>query len=282
MALSSASELAGLLDDAGVELAHQGQLALLQSRRRFGRLGVGDAGHGGLEDRALVGGGEEAAVEVVQPAGRDQAAVEDDEAGQVLALAAQAVGGPGAHAGPALQAGAGVEEVVGVGVLGKFAGHRADERQLVHDLGHVREQIADPRPALAVPAELPRRLHHLADVGELRRLQLAHRLVRVLAVELLQQRLVVEGIHLRRAAVHVEEDDALRLGRVVRQARRRRRPDVRRGRRQRFMSAASATRRSRWRSAQHLPAGVRAAMNVRWRMASDEHLASRELRARAG
>ena len=77
-------------------------------------------GFAGLEDRALIGGRQEAAVEVVEAAGRDQAAVEDDEAGQVLVLAAQAVTDPRPHARPALEAGAGVQEVVGAVCSGKF------------------------------------------------------------------------------------------------------------------------------------------------------------------
>ena len=72
-----------------------------------------------LEERALIRGRQEAAAEAVEAAGRNHAAVEDDEPGQVAALAAQAVGDPRAHARPALQPDAGVQEVVRVGVLGE-------------------------------------------------------------------------------------------------------------------------------------------------------------------
>ncbi len=72
------------------------------------------------ERRALIRGRQKTAAEAIHAARRDHAAVEHDEAGQVLALAAQAVGDPGAHAGAALLAVAGVHEIVGVGVLGEL------------------------------------------------------------------------------------------------------------------------------------------------------------------
>ena len=69
--------------------------------------------------------------EAIDAAGGNQAAVEHHEAGQILALAAQPVGNPGPVAGPALQAAAGVQEVVGARVLGEVRHHRADDRQVV-------------------------------------------------------------------------------------------------------------------------------------------------------
>src|SRR5262249_34844448 len=155
-----------------VEGADQVELAALVL---IGRLAAYDIGHrriARLEDGALVGGGQEAAVEVVQAARRNESAVEDEEAGQVLALAAPAVAEPRAHARPTLNAAAGVQEVVGAGVLGELRHHRADDGQIIGAAGDVREQLADPQAALAVPAELPRRGHHLADIVELRRLDL--------------------------------------------------------------------------------------------------------------
>ena len=166
--------------------------------RSSGRM-LATAGIAGPEDRALEGRGQEAAVEVVQPAGRDQAAVEDDEAGQIVVLAPQAIVDPRPHAGPALNAGSGMEEIVGAGVLGKFRHHRADERP---DRRRTRATCGNrsltQRAALAILAELPRRLHDLADVVELRRLDLEDA-VRILAVVAFEHRLVVERIDLATA-----------------------------------------------------------------------------------
>src|SRR6185436_17110885 len=93
-------------------------------------LEVGDGGIGRTEDRALEGGGEEAAVEVVEAADGDEPAVEDDEAGKVLVVAAQAVADPRAHAGASLQSCPGVEEVVRAGVLREGGRHRSDHAEV--------------------------------------------------------------------------------------------------------------------------------------------------------
>ena len=50
--------------------------------------------------------------------------------------------------------------------------HRMDERHVVDTLGQVRQQIADPLAALAVPPPLPGALHHGAGVA-LKQFQLA-------------------------------------------------------------------------------------------------------------
>ena len=81
---SSASSAADALRRAAVELAAAGRAcAAASSASRLERADVGDRVRAGLEERALIRGRQEAAVEVVEPAGRDQAAVEDDEARQV-------------------------------------------------------------------------------------------------------------------------------------------------------------------------------------------------------
>ena len=101
-------------------LRSRSSLPLLQLRRSPRRAVRSATGLlAALEERALIRGRQEAAAEAVEAAGRDHAAAEHDEAGQVAALAAQAVGDPRAHARPALLAVAGVQEVVGVGVLGE-------------------------------------------------------------------------------------------------------------------------------------------------------------------
>ena len=73
------------------------------------------------------------------------------------------------------------------------------------------KDLADPGAALAVLGELERRLHHRADLLREEAGVLVEAL-QLLAVALLQLRLVVPGIDLARPAVHEQPDDALRLG----------------------------------------------------------------------
>ena len=68
-------------------------------------------------------------------------------------------------------------------------------------------------PALAVPPELPGGGEELAGPIELDPRLLERE---GLAVVALEQRLVVEGVDLRRPAAHEEEDDPLGPGRKVR------------------------------------------------------------------
>src|SRR5262249_42873638 len=130
--------------------------------------------------------------------------IEHDEARQVLALAAETVGHPRANTGPALLARAAVQEIVAVGVLREARCYRTDDRQLIDVLGNVRKEIADGNATLAVLLERPRRFDDLADVVELRRRDFHLDGFAVLAVE---ARLGIERIHLRRPAIHVQEDD---------------------------------------------------------------------------
>lgn len=112
--------VAEAVEGRGVEAFEEGELVALEGFGRFDPADVCDRVRARVEDRALIARGEEAAVEVVEAAGRDQAAVQDDEAGEVIALATQAVTEPGPHAGTTLQARAGVEEIVVLVCSGKF------------------------------------------------------------------------------------------------------------------------------------------------------------------
>ncbi len=70
-----------------VEPAQEVELAILKPRRDFARARCWPRRGRWLEDRALVRGRQEAAAEAIDAPGRDQAAIEHDEPGQVLALA---------------------------------------------------------------------------------------------------------------------------------------------------------------------------------------------------
>ena len=71
--------------------------------------------------------------------------------------------------------------------------HRLDEAQLVNQARHLGEQLAHPHAALAVLFELPRRLEQIECFAR-NHLRAFER--QRLAVVALQQRLVVERIHL--------------------------------------------------------------------------------------
>ncbi len=91
-----------------------------------------------------------------------------------------------------------------------FRLHRMNETELVHMPRHLREKLAHPATRLPVPREFPGRLHDplfggaLAGIGERAGVVEAQ----LPAVLFLEQRLVIESIHLAGPALHEEEDDA--------------------------------------------------------------------------
>ena len=104
---------------------------------------------------------------VDRAAGRQAARVgDDDERGQVVGLAAQAIGQPGAERREAVQAKAGVLLKRRRRVVRRLGDHRVDDGQFVGHLGEVREQVGDPQPALAAPAKRPVALPQQADLAE--------------------------------------------------------------------------------------------------------------------
>ena len=180
----------------------------------------GDAlGVGEIEDRvavaaeryALVRGREEARAPVDgATAGAARAGLEDDEAGEILRFAAEAVRDPRAHARAAELAGAGVHEQLRGRVIEQISGARFDECDVVDDAGRVREKIRDPRAALAVLGE------GAARAEELRAVRAVHECEALagdegfgdrLAVERDEARLVVEQVELTRAAGHEKIND---------------------------------------------------------------------------
>ena len=109
-----------------------------------------------------------------------------------------------------------MQEVVRESVLRKRRDHRPDHGHLVGTRSDVRKQIADRQPAFAVLLKRPERLQHRPDVGELSRLNLPQDFLRSLAVVLVEHRLWVKRIDLRRPAVHVEEQHMLGLRGMMR------------------------------------------------------------------
>lgn len=98
----------------------------------------------------------------------------------------------------------------------------ANERQLVHNARSVRQQIANPSAALAILLKgtpCAEEIDSVAAVheGESFAIQIALR--NRLTIELVQHRLMLEHVKLRRAARHEHVDDPLGASRKVRRLR---------------------------------------------------------------
>ena len=127
--------------------------SLLVDAARVGE--IKDRVAAGAELHALVDRGQEAAAPVgVAAAGALLARAEDDEAGQVLRLAAQAVADPGPHARPAEDHRPGGHHDLAGRVVEGVGGDALDDGQVVDDLGQVRQQFGELGSRLAVPGEL--------------------------------------------------------------------------------------------------------------------------------
>src|SRR5439155_11595805 len=98
--------------------------------------------------------------------------------------------------------------------------HGSNDAQIVGVPGDVREQLAHWKSALAVPAKLPRRLEQASRTAFRKRERtLEGQRFAVIAIE---QRLGIERIHVRWAAVHEHEDHTPGSRSEVRLLRRRR------------------------------------------------------------
>ena len=124
---------------------------------------------------------------------------EGDQAGEVLVLGSKAVEHPRAHRGPGKLEDPRVQLEKRLGMVREVGLHAIDDAEGVGMLGDLGKQVRDPEAALAVLLEFPGRSEQLGGGG----LSLADRFAGV-AREL---RLVVEGIDVRRATFHAEEDD---------------------------------------------------------------------------
>ena len=181
----------------------------------------------GAEGDAVVGGREKTAA----PHAREERLGGDlgrkfrrehDERGQVVALAAEAVGEPGTEARFAGDFATGHQKRARRIVVDRVGVDGADDGDVVDDLGGPREQFADPGAVLAVLGELEERgcdgefglaARHRGDA-----LALADRFRQVLLKTRLEGGLVVERVELRRPAVHVQINDTLRGRRKMRKA----------------------------------------------------------------
>ena len=200
-----------------IDLPQLRQLGFLHRPRH---LGIADVLHPRIDRRdarvadrrPLVGRREKGRAPVVDPAMRERRA-DRHKRRQVRVLRPEAIRSPRANTRP--------HEVIAARMqlhhrpaVGRVrAMHRVDHAQVVDMLGDMREQFAHRNPALAVLLELPRRLEQVV-----RRRELNARLIerQRFAIVPIEQRLGVERIDLRRAALHEHEDHPLRPCRKVR------------------------------------------------------------------
>ena len=193
-----------------VECLERGEhVALLRGLHALGRREVENRIAAGAERRALVSGGKEA-LAVDRRARADAAFEQDDEAGQILVLAAESVENPGAEAGPPDARPAVVDQELRLRVREALVEAGADDGEVVDAFGRVREQVGDFDAGLAVLREgaLGAEDHGVAEFAVLEVL-VAEAFGRMLAVQFRQQRLGIVGVDLARAALHEEGDDAL-------------------------------------------------------------------------
>ena len=144
----------------------------------------------------------------------------DDERGKILVLRAETVAQPRPHARTARLLESCLDEGDRRVMIDRLGVDRLDDGNVVRDARDVRQQFTDPRAGLAVLRELEHRLHdreralprgHARDA-----LAVSHGCGQLRLVQLLQRRLVVEQVHLRRSARHEEVDDALGFWREMR------------------------------------------------------------------
>ena len=190
----------------------------------FGGGQVQDRFAAASEGHALKTRRQEAAAPIDRAAARPaRTALEHDEAGQIIALAADAVGGPRPHAWPAELAAAGVHEQLCGGVIEQVRGARFHERDVVHDRRGVREEFTHPRAGPAVLFELApsaEEVGAMTAAHEREAFPFDKRLGNRLAVQFGEFRLVIEQLELARASGHEQINDApgarLEMGRVWR------------------------------------------------------------------
>ena len=215
----------GVAESAGLELVEVAERIEAESAERaVHALGVGE-----VEDRIAAGAALHALVDrrqkAVAPvalagAGERPARDEDDEAGQIAVLGAEAVGDPRAKRGPAALRGMPVKSSSSAGPwLNWSVCIDLMKRQIVGDLGQPRQRGRDPGAASGRAVRnfcgVPRSLGTPAGEGEATCRWMSDS-GQSWPLRRDQFRLVIEQVEVRRTARHAQEDDVLDLRREVR------------------------------------------------------------------
>ena len=187
-------------------------LDLLVNAARVGEIKDGVAA--GAELYALVDRGQEAAAPVGIAAARAfLARAEDDEAGQILRFAAQAVADPGPHARPAEDHRPGGHHDLAGSVVERVGGNALDDGQVVHNLGQMGQQFGQLDSRLAMPGELELRAQQPGiRIDERRAIALEQIGRGQFAIKFGELGLVVEELQMARAARHEQKNHPFGLG----------------------------------------------------------------------
>ncbi len=143
-----------------------------------------------------------------------------DKGGQVVVLRPQPIRDPRSHRRTTEKGAARIQKELRGGVVELIGVERADDGDFIHEFGKMWKQLGYPGAALAVLLERIRRPEYFRvplDEGEA--LTLVQLVGTGLTVEPVQQGLVIEQVLLRRGTRHVQVDDALGLGREMRDRR---------------------------------------------------------------
>ena len=199
----------------GVELGEQVEIAALTPGADTGRRREIENGRAfRAQRRALEARGQVAIAPVRRATLRIADFWQHDKSGQVLVQRAKAVVHPRADAGVAAEAIAAVHLIHRGGVVHAVHGAATEEANVIGDLGEMRPIVRHVRAALTVLGELEGTLHIVA-LAALHRGGLLVLADELLEVQFRQRGLGVEGVDVRGAAFHHEEDDVLRLRRQM-------------------------------------------------------------------
>ena len=225
-----------ILGDAGIDLGIAGGIALKlvqfaesiqheATTAAIHAVGILQVEYGvfvGPESNALVATGQKSAAPETGVEGLATFVLgdENDEGREVFVVTAEPVVQPRADAGTPGNLGTGLEKGDGGVVIDRLGVERFHDAEVIDHLGGVRQDAADPGAAFAVLLELERRTRQ-RQAGLISRhagqaLALANRIGQLLAVLLIEQRLVVKGIEMRGAAGLKQVDDTFHLGRQMR------------------------------------------------------------------
>ncbi len=171
------------------------------------------------EHGALVDGGEVARAVGAGP-GFHCAIAHDDEGGQILIFAAEAIGGPGTEGGAARKLGAAGAEINGRGVIEGVAMAGTNDGDIVGVFGDMGIERGDFEARFAAAVKVPGGAAHegFAEVDAAGDKAFAEGAGQRLAVVFSQRRFGIPGVHVADAAVHEEEDDTFRFWGEVRRA----------------------------------------------------------------
>ena len=162
--------------------------------------------------RSLVNAGKERTRPIAGLSRRHSTRHENDIPGKILALCSETVEHPRADAGSGKHRVTAIHHEKSRRVIRDLTLHRTNHTELVRMLRDIRIQRGNFESALPVFREFKRRGPDLTDPVALRRLEgLFDGLRQLLSVEFFQPGLWIEGVNLRRPAIHEKMDDAFCL-----------------------------------------------------------------------